>query len=219
MEADKPNIGLGLYGREDELKQLNDFLDSPHCHLHFKEEETRYYLIACRFSNLDDEQKYKSAKKLLTAIRAFAKIEKGWDFRSITIGRGKTIVENNKPISIVKETRDSRSVKLMLPTIQGAIASITPVVVSINGVVQAPSAGSSERKRHLHDDYLDQCNIDINSTILDVLSDFAQVTSWPSLNRILGAVELDVGKKVEHMGWAQKGKISRFRWSATYYDA
>jgi hypothetical protein len=221
MEADKPNIGLGLYGREDDLKRLNDFLDSPHCHLQFKEDEKRYYLIACRFSNLtnDEDQLYKSAKKLLTAIRTFAKLEKGWDLQSITIGRGKTLVERNEPISIVKETKDSRSVTVMLAPIPDATTSTNRVTVSKNGVVQAPSAESSERKRHLHDDYLDQCDKDINPTIYNVLSDFALVASWTSLQRILRAIELDTGKNIEKMGWAKKGKRDSFFTSATFHDS
>jgi hypothetical protein len=154
MEEDKPNIGLALYGNDSELKQLSDFLDSPNCHLQFNEEENRYYLVSSRFSNLTSNEQIKLARKLLATIRAFAKIEKGWDFQSITIGRGKTIVEHNKAIAIVEEGKDSRSVNLMLSTINGGTGEAMPATVSINGVVQTPAV--LERETQLSD-FLDPC--------------------------------------------------------------
>ena len=218
MEEDKPNIGLALYGNEDELNQLSDFLDSPKCHLQFNAEENRYCLVSSRFSNLPSEQIHELAKKLLTTIRACAKIENGWDFQSITIGRGKTIVEHNKAIAIVEEGKDSRSVNLMLSTINGGRGHANPVTVSINGVVQTPNGDSSERGKRPSNGSLDPCE-EIENGIYDVLSDFALPTSWFSLNRVLAAVESDVGKDVEKMGWTKKGKRVSFNWSATHYDA
>jgi hypothetical protein len=215
MEEDKPNIGLALYGNDSELKQLSDFLDSPNCHLQFNEEENRYYLVSSRFSNLTSNEQIKLARKLLATIRAFAKIEKGWDFQSITIGRGKTIVEHNKAIAIVEEGKDSRSVNLMLSTINGGTGEAMPATVSINGVVQTPAV--LERETQLSD-FLDPCE-ELEKGTYDVLSDFALVASWTSLQRILKTVESDIGKNVEKMGWAKKGKRARFFTSATHYDA
>ena len=81
-------------------------------------------------------------------IRAFAKIEKGWDFKSIHIGQAKVIVEHNETSVTVKETKDTRSVTVTPRPIHGAQASaVTPTVI-INGVVQTPS------ERPLHDYYL-----------------------------------------------------------------
>lgn len=221
MEEDKPKIGLGLYGHEDELKKLSEFLDSldsPNCHLQFREEEKKYYLVSSRFSNLASEQIHELAKKLLTTIRASAKMEKGWDFQSITIGRGKTITEHDNTIAIVEEGKDSRSVHLMLPTIKGGTCSVCPPAVIINGVVQTPKDSSSERGKRPSDDFLDPCE-EIENGIYDVLSDFALPTSWFSLNRVLGAVESDIGEDVEKKGWTEKGKRVSFYWSATHYDA
>lgn len=90
----------------------------------------RYYLVSSRFSNLASEEIHELAKKLLIPIRAFAKMEEGWDLQSITIGRGKTMTEHNEPIAIVEEGKDSRSVHLTLPTINGGTSSAGPFMSS-----------------------------------------------------------------------------------------
>jgi hypothetical protein len=84
--------------------------------------------------------------------------------------------------------------------------------------VQAPSTTSSNREKRPSDDFLDPCE-EIENGIYDVLSDFALPTSWFSLNRVLAAVESDIGKDVEKMGWTEKGKRVSFYWSATHYNA
>jgi hypothetical protein len=222
MEEGKANWYVSLFGSENELKQLHDFLDSPNCRLvRFKEKNEGCYLTACRFSNLEDPKKVcESAKKLVTMIRAFAKIELGGDFLSVNVGSGKMVVDSKNVASIIQRVDGSESVWVFVTTV-GAIASANPVKVS-----GAEPSEPSEREKRLHDDYLNRCDEEIDRTVFDALYYFAQVTSWFSLYKIYELIAFDIydesGNKAKNKmikdGWVDEGKLNDFLFSAQYYD-
>jgi len=163
----KVNWYVSLFGSENELKQLQNFLDSPNCRLvQFKEISTQCYLTSCRFSNLTDAKKVcESAKTLATMIKAFAKLELGGDFQSINIGQGEIIVDSKNATSIVRERVDGRDAWVFMTVVPTGTASANPVIVTINGVVQ--TSGADEKR--LHDYYLNLCNEEINRDVIDAL--------------------------------------------------
>ena len=220
MEESTVNTFVGLFGDENELKQLRDFLDSPNCRLEqFKEMDERYYLTACRFSNLaDDEKVRESAKKLVIMIRALAKIELGGDFQSINIGRGASVLDTEDITLITKRAEDSQNVSVVPPT--NVSKSLSVDLVTVDG------PEPSEREKRLHDDYLSRCDEEIDRTVFDALYYFAQPTSWFSLYKIYELITFDLYDESNNKApsemikerWVDEGKLSDFLFSAQYYD-
>jgi hypothetical protein len=160
MEERKVEWFVSLFGRENELRQLHSFLDSPNCHLQqFKDTNKGCYLTACRFSNLTDAKKVcESAKKLLIMIRAFAKIELRGAFLSVNVGQGKIIVDSKNNASIVRARVDGRDVWVYQTVVPNVNASVNQVESSVSGSVNSSGAEPSEREEHLHDYYLNRCD-------------------------------------------------------------
>jgi hypothetical protein len=219
------NWCVSLFGSENELKQLRDFLDSPNCRLEFDKTNKRCYLTACRFSNLTDPKKVcESAKKLLAMIRAFSKIELGGDFLSVNVGQGKIIVDSKNNASIVRERVDGRDVWVYQTVVPTATTSVNRVEVTVSGSVKTSDAEfskPSEREERWYDYYLNRCDEKIDSTVLfEALFYFAQVTSWYSLYKVFKTIQSKnkITKMLEDR-WVDKDKLKRFRTSAQYYDA
>jgi hypothetical protein len=208
------NWYISLFGDERELKQLQKFLDLPNCRLEqFKEKNKGCYLTAFRFSNLTDyEEVLESARKLVTMIRAFAKIELGGDFQSIKIGSGKTVIDTKIGGTLIKR-EDGRESVWVFPTVVEATAEVLPVTVS-----GAKPSEPPKREKRLHDDYLTRCDEQIDSAVFDALFYFAQLTSWHTLYKIYKTVESKVTKS-KVIGWVGKDKLKEFLYSANHFDA
>jgi hypothetical protein len=224
MKGDKTDVYVSLYGYNDELKQLNEFLDSPECHLEqFKETNERYFLTACRFSNLTEVNAIiESAKKLVTIIKAFAKIELGGDFQSINIGTGKTIIDNKDVTTIIKRAADRQEVSIILSTL-GVTASVISATTTITG---AEPSTAPEHKKSVYYDYLNRCDEEIHGNIFDALYFFAEETSYYSLYKAYETIKLDVDGNLElkesricYYQWTTEEEIRNFRQSANCYAA
>jgi hypothetical protein len=221
MEENKAGWYVSLFGSEDELKQLHGFLDSPNCRLvQFKEKNKGCYLTACRFSNLTDPKKVcESAKKLLTMIRAFAKIELGGDFLSVNVGQGKIIIDSKNNASIIRQRVDGNDNWVYLTVVPNGTASANPVEVTVGGSVITSDAEASEREERPHDYYLNRCDEEIDSTVLfEALFYFAQVTSWYSLYKVFKTIQ-SKNKISKIKEWVDGNKLESFSTSAQYYDA
>jgi hypothetical protein len=231
MGEGKVNWYVSLFGSENELKQLQNFLDSPNCRLvQFKEISTQCYLTSCRFSNLTDAKKVcESAKTLATMIKAFAKLELGGDFQSINIGQGEIIVDSKNATSIVRERVDGRDAWVFMTVVPTGTASANPVIVTINGVVQ--TSGADEKR--LHDYYLNLCNEEINRDVIDALFYFAQPTQWYTLYKAYETIKLAVDghlhkeedskkkpSKIIKLEWVNSStELDNFTYTANHYDA
>ena len=226
MQGDKTNFYVSLYGYNDELKQLDEFLDSPKCHLEqLKETNERYFLTACRFSNLtEDSEIIESAKKLVTIIKAFAKIELERDFQSINIGHGKIIIDNKDVTIIIKRVAGRQDVSIALPTL-GATASVISAAVTM---ASAESSTPSKHKKNIHDDYLNRCDEEIDGNIFDALYYFAEETSFYSLYKVYEIIKSvtdknpDVNKysKMIRCRWVKNvDEVLAFKRSANCYGA
>ncbi|MGD0716794.1 MAG: hypothetical protein ABR979_01835 [Halobacteriota archaeon] len=224
MEENKFNAYVRVFGNENELKRLHHFLDSPNCTLGKLKDAEGCYLTSCRFSNLTAAEVHESAERLITMIKAFAKLELGGDFQSINIGSGKIVVDNENVAAIITRGDGWQSVALTLPALKGVAASAGSVEVTGNGLVKTSGTEPSERKEHLHGYYLNRCDDEINSNVLDALYYFAQETSFYSLYKIYEIIKRDVdGHKDPTKGkllqWTTFDKIMDFKDSAHCYDA
>ncbi len=230
MEEGNVSWFVSLFGSENEKELLRDFLDLPNCRLvQAKEKNMGCYLTASRFSNLaDDEEVCESAKKLLTMIRAFAKIELGGDFQSINVGgRGKVVVDNENAATIIR-SRDG-NVDGNVDVYISGITATAPFNANVPNVAIQDKDGDvahEERPERWFDYYLNRSDEEIDRIVFDALYYFAQVTSWFSLYKIYELIAFDIydesGNKATNKmikdGWVDEGELNHFLFSAQYYD-
>jgi hypothetical protein len=233
MEEGEVSWFVSLFGSENEKELLRGFLDLPNCRLvQAKEKNKGCYLTASRFSNLaDDEEVCESAKKLLTMIRAFAKIELGGDFQSINVGgRGKIVVDNENAATIIRSLDGNVDGKADV-YISGITATATFKANVPNVVIQDDDGNVVHQERltrpeRWFDYYLNRCDEEIDRKVFDALYHFAQVTSWFSLYKIYELITFDIydesGNKAKNKmikdGWVDEGELNLFLFSAQYYD-
>jgi hypothetical protein len=233
IEEGKVSWFVSLFGSENEKELLRDFLDLPNCRLvQAKEKNKGCYLTASRFSNLaDDEEVCESAKKLLTMIKAFAKIELGGDFQSINVGgRGKIVVDSENAATIIRSLDGNVEGNADVFT-SGITATATFKANVANVVIQDEDDNvvhqeSLTRPERWFDHYLNRCDEEIDRVVFDALYHFAQVTSWFSLYEIYEHITFDIcdesnNKAKDKMikdGWVDEGKLNDFLFSAQYYD-
>lgn len=227
MKEDPIQWYASLYGTESELQQLCDFFNSSKCQIvKRKEPHEGYYLTACRFSNLPDERKVcESAKKLLTLIRAFAKIERKGDFQSINIGSGHMRVESDNVPSIIKIVDGKQYFYLFPKTIISTISVLDPTVIIQDEDRDISPQKPRQPQKLLPDYYLNRCDDRIDSNVLDALYYFAQETSFYSLYKIYETIKIDVDRNLDptkgkmlNARWTTEDEIRDFRYSAHCYD-
>ena len=179
------DVFVSFFGNENELTQLRDLFNSPNCRLVPGTINKGCYLTACRFSNITDKKVGESARKLVTMIKAFAKIELGGDFQSVNIGRGKIVVNSENATTIIRSLNGNVDGKADI-NVSGITATATfkanvPEVISRdkdgNVVIDKPQVP----QERLHDYYLNRCDEEIDGNVLDALYYFAQETSFYSL--------------------------------------
>jgi hypothetical protein len=231
MEEDAAGWYVSLFGSENELRQLHDFLGSPNCRLVLKEKNKGCYLTSCRFSNLTDPKKvFESAKTLLRLIRASAKLELGGDFLSVNVGQGNIKVDSNNAASIIRERVDGCDRWVYMTVVPTATTSVNQVEVSVSGSVKTSDAEfskPSEREERWYDYYLNRCDEEINRDVLDALFYYAEYTSWYSLWKVFETITLDINsdsdaqakRQIDKYGWADEDKLNAFGYWAQYYDA
>lgn len=233
MEEGEVSWFVSLFGSENEKELLRGFLDLPNCRLvQAKEKNKGCYLTASRFSNLADyEEVCESAKKLLTMIRAFAKIELGGDFQSINVGgRGKVVVDSENAATIIRSLDGNVDGKADV-YISGITATAHFKANVPNVAIQDEDGDVAHEERPARparwfDYYLNRCDEEIDRTVFDALYHFAQVTSWFSLYKIYELITFDIydesGNKAKNKmikdGWVDEGKLNDFLFSAQYYD-
>ena len=233
MEEGKVSWFVSLFGSENEKELLRDFLDLPNCRLvQAKEKNKGCYLTASRFSNLaDDEEVCESAKKLLTMIRAFAKIELGGDFQSINVGgRGKIVVDTENAATIIRSldgnVEGNADVFTSGITATATFKANVPNVVTEDEDDNVVHQERLTRPERWFDHYLNRCDEEIDKIVFDALYHFAQVTSWFSLYKIYELIAFDIYEESGNMatnkmikdGWVDEGKLNDFLFSAQYYD-
>lgn len=205
-----------------ELAYWLGLFDSPSCKV--TEEDGSYWLAACRFEKLDEIAEVReSARKLITMMTAFAKIELGTDYQSI--GRD----EDEDVTSAIREHVGETTNVTVFAKTATAFAFANPAKV----VIQDKSGNviPQPRQERWYDDYLDQCDEKISDTILRVLAYFARQASWYNLYKAYELILYDLDKnehKAENWiiekGWVDddkklsRKKLSDFRLSAQYYD-
>jgi len=231
VEEGKVSWFVSLFGSENEKEVLRDFLDLPDCRLvQAKEKNEGCYLTASRFSNLaDDEEVCESAKKLLTMIRAFAKIELGGDFQSINVGgRGKIVADSETAATIIRSLDGNidGNIDVHVSGITGIFKTNAQDVViqdEDGNVVHRERLGRPDR---WFDCYLNRCDEEIDKEVFDALYYFAQVTSWFSLYKVYELITFDIydesdnkaKNKMIRDGWVDEDKLNDFLFSAQYYD-
>jgi hypothetical protein len=201
--------------------QWQDLFDSPACKV-TKTEDDSYCLTACRLEKLKDyNSAVEAAKKLVTMLIAFTKIEFNTDIQRI----------EPHELCFIYSLRDDVGDKTNVFVFSGevivlevSVAGGTVIIRDIDGriVPQAPQAP----QEHWFDYYLNQCDDEIDSTIFDVLAYFARTASWYNLYKILELILWDVDKKSENKakekivnnGWIDEWKLDDFTYAATYYD-
>jgi hypothetical protein len=189
MAQSKPQWFVSVFGNEDELTRLHNFLDSPNCYLERLENKI-CYLTSCRFSNFEDfkedlEEVYDLAQKLVAMIKAFAKLEFGGEFQSVHIGSGKIVVESKNVASVIQRVDGSQSVGVYLIPVGATATAIQPRVTSAE-LVEPP-----KREKRIHDDYLNRCDEEIDGNIYDALYFFAEETSFYSLYKVYETIKMD----------------------------
>jgi hypothetical protein len=217
-----------IFGNESELKKLRDLLDSPECRLLlFKPPNEGCYLTSCSFSKLTDQEAVlESAKKLVTLIRAFAKLELGGDFQSINVGTGKTTVDvGTTPFLIKCVGGKPDGVFAFCKTAHMSFsANVAKVIVTDkdgNVVQEEPP----KREKRVHDDYLNRCDEEIDSNVFDTLYYFAEETSFYSLYKVYetikedtdGHPKIDQNCKMVADGWVDYKDLKAFKESANCY--
>lgn len=159
---------------------------------------------SCRFSNLEEVTEVcDSARKLLTMVKAFAKLELGGDFQSVHIGSGKIVVDTKNVASIIQRADVSQSV-WVYPTTVTATATVLPVRISGAKLVEPP-----KREKRIHDNYLNQCDEKIDSDVFDALYYFAEETSFYSLYKVYETIRNDVDGNLK----LEKSKIYDSQWT------
>jgi len=221
MTQNKPQWFVSIFGSENELTLLRNFLDSPNCCLEQLEDKI-CYLTSCRFSNLKDAEEVRdSAQKLVVMIKAFAKLELVGDFQSVRIGCGKIVVDAKNVVSIIKRVDGSQSVWAYLTT-PGATAAVPPAEARVSGaeLVEPPA-----REKRIHDDYLNRCDEEIDSNIFDALYYFAEETSFYSLYKAYETIKADTDNhtyidqncKMVDFCWVCYDDLNAFKKSANCY--
>lgn len=223
---------ISLFGTEKEMEQLRGFLDLPNCRLVQATINKGCYLTSCRFSNLTDSKKVcESAKKLLTMIKAFAKIECIGDFYSITIGRGKAVVYTENATTIIRSTDGNVDGKADV-SVSGITARASASANVPNVVIQDENGNivrqeRLERLERWFDYYLNRCDDEINHDVIDALSYYAEDTSWYSLWKVFETITLDINsdseakakRQIDKYGWIDEDKLNAFGYWAQYDDA
>jgi hypothetical protein len=200
-----------------ELPYWLDLFNSPSCKV--TEVRGSYWLAACRFEKLDDIAEVReSARKLITMMAAFAKIELGTDYQSI--GQD----EDEDFTSAIREhVGETTNVNVFAKTATAyAFGNPAKIVIKdkYGNVLPQP------RQERWYDDYLDQCDEKISDEILRVFAYFARQASWYNLYKILELILWDVDKKSENKakekiinnGWIDERKLDDFTYAANYYD-
>jgi len=221
MTEIKTDWYVSLFGNEEELRRLYNFLDSPNCYLEKLEPNQICYLTSCLFSNLEEaDDVYNSAEKLLTMIKAFAKLELGGEYQSVHIGKGRIVAETKNVASIIKRVDGSQSVGVY-PIPVGVTATALPVRVSGAELVEPPN-----REKRIHDDYLNRCDEKIDGDVFDALYYFAEESSFYSLYKAYETIKLDVdgNKKLDKSRiydyqWAKEDDVRDFDLSANCHGA
>ena len=221
----QPQWFVSVFGSENELTAMRNFLDSPNCYLEQLDNKI-CYLTSCRFSNLEGAKEVcDRAKKLLTMIKAFAKLELVGDYQSVHIGKGKITVYTENVASIIQRVDGSQSAWVYPPTV-GVTVTVLPVRVSGAELVEPP-----KREKRLHDDYLNRCDKVNDDNIFDALFYFAQETSWYTLYNAYETVKLVLdghlhkkkhGKKkpskiLGDYEWATPTELHNFTYTANHY--
>ena len=217
-----------IFGIEDELKKLHDLLDSPECRLlQFKPPNEGCYLTSCSFSKLTDQEAVlESAKKLVTLIRAFAKLELGRDFQSINVGTGKITGEVNTVPFIIRSVEGKPDDVFAFAKTAHATASANVAKVKIQN--KSGKEKPQKRKKKLHDKYLNRCDDRIDSAVFDALYYFAEETSYYNLYKVFEIIKSvtdknqDINKhsKMISRGWVKdEDEVFAFKNSANCYGA
>jgi len=189
-----------------ELNRWLHLFDSPDCKVTQKEDGS-YCLTACRLEKLNSaDEVNKSANKLITMMRAIAKIEMDMDFQSIEKDDDENLVR------IVRENAgDSSNVTVFPGTAKGYGFANQPTVVKRDehgNIVTEP------RQARWYDRILDQCDGSIyNKPEFKALSYFAQKTEVRTVRLTYETVRNDEGGKDKDLvgnGWISEPEIHRF---------
>jgi hypothetical protein len=211
------SFGLNHKFNNIELAHWLDLFDSPHCKV--REENGSYWLAACRFEKLDalDEVRW-SARKLITMMTAFAKIELDTDYQSVERDE-----DDDTVTGVTEHIGDTTNV-----TVFGKAATAYAFASPGRTVVQDKDGNviPQPRQERWYDCYLDKCDDELDDTIFQVLAYFGRRTSWHNLYKILELILYDVDNKSENKaknwitkkGWVDETKLSDFTFSVQYYD-
>ena len=223
---------VSLFGSEHEMEQLRGFLELPNCRLVQAKINKGCYLTSCRFSNLTDSKEVcESAKKLLTMIRAFAKIEVGGDFLSVNVGGRSKVVGSENATTIIRSLDGNVDSKVKADVhVFGITASITFKANVPNVVIQDKDGNVVNQERlarpeRWFDYYLNRCDDDIDSNVFDTLYYFAEETSFYSLYKVYetikedtdGHPKIDQNCKMVADGWVDYKDLKAFKESANCY--
>jgi hypothetical protein len=217
-----------IFGNESELKKLRDLLDSPECRLLlFKPPNEGCYLASCRFSELTDSNEVlESAKNLVTLITAFAKLELGGDFQSINVGTGKTTVDvDTTPFLIRSVEGKPDDVFIWGKTAQASFSANVAKVIATNKDGNVVQVEPQKPQKHIHDDYLNRCDDNIDSNVFDALYYFSEETSFYSLYKAYETIKVDTDGhqyidqncKMVDDGWVKYDDLNAFKNSANCY--
>lgn len=185
---------------EIELEYLPTIFDSPDCMVKI-ENDGNYYLTACRFEKLTDKEITESAKKLITMIAAFAKIELGEDFQGIES-------DDINIISIIQKTDESAVY------VQSDVATASAKWVIPHFEVKDGKQVPRERQERWYDFYLNQCDDRIDNTVMfEALSYFAERTTPRTLRLTYEVIRNDEGGKErlsENNDWVTIKELNPF---------
>jgi len=190
-----------------ELGYWLDLFNSPACKI-TRKEDGAYYLTACRFEKLTDDEVFDSANKLTTMMTAFAKIELDVDYQSIEPeDEGNSIISIHKPT----DTICLRTKPLI------AYVSTLPTTLKVEGAEPV----YPEPQEHWYDFYLDQCDDWVDHTVMfKALSDFAKKTTSFTLYWVYETIEIDERSRdaVRKLDGVTKKELRLFTESINRYD-
>jgi hypothetical protein len=204
-----------------ELEYWPDLFNSPDCNV--TKQDGGFWLTACRFEKLDRiDDVRESARKLVTIMKAFAKIELG------TMFEHEQRDDDNVVTGIREHVGDTTNVNVF-PGTATAHAFAFPAKVVIQD--EHGNVITQPRQARWYDFCLDRCDDKINDTILRVLAYFARTSSWYNLYKAYELILYDINKNehkaenwITEKGWVDadkklsRNKLSDFRLSAQYYD-
>jgi hypothetical protein len=204
-----------------ELEYWPDLFNSPDCNV--TKQDDAFWLTACRFEKLGEiDDVRESARKLITIMTAFAKIELGTMFQHEQR-------DDDNVVTAIREHVGNTTNVNVFPGTATAHAFALPAKVVIQD--EHGNVITQPRQARWYDYYLDRCDDKINDTILRVLAYFARTTSWYNLYKAYELILYDIDKNVHkaenwiiQKGWVDddkklsRKKLSDFGLSAQYYD-